>query len=129
MARVREFKEEAGATPAPTVTPAPEPPWPFATGADNAKVPPPKAPATEAPEPVVAEPVKASAQKPAPSAPPPSAKPVVEKASDSVEALVLKDLRDAVEGFAEADKKHRAVALEAVEARVKIVKAVLGISD
>ena len=127
MARVRNFEETPAAAAAQPTPASGMGDWPFAGGADNAKVPPPKAPATEKPaEPApAAEPPKAAAPKPA--ATPVAAKPVVAKPSDAVEALVIEDLMSSVATFSEADKKHRAVALEAIETRIKIVKAVLGI--
>jgi hypothetical protein len=41
--------------------------------------------------------------------------------------LVIADLVGAVESFKDAEKRHRASALEEVELRIKVVKAVLGL--
>jgi hypothetical protein len=108
--------------------------WPFETATESAEVPPPKAPAPVAPPPPAPPPVadipvgpqitRTRTPRSEPAATPKAASP---KVVPDVEGLIIADLIGAVESFKDAEKRHRASALEEVELRIKVVKAVLGL--
>ena len=70
-------------------------------------------------------PAAPAAAKPAAAPAKPAAKPAAP--ANGVEELVMADLKGAVQVFMDADKRHRASALEEVEMRIKVVKAIIGI--
>ena len=127
MARVRAFAEPTAAIPAATVTPitdAPAPmeqPWPFPVEEEAVVTPPPPAVEAPKPAPVAAKPAAPKVTKAAPPKPVLPAEP-----SDRMFSLLTDDLKGALELFMSAPAAERMSALDDVEMRITVIRAVLG---
>jgi len=130
MARVRAFAEPAAGAPAAPVTPIaavaePVQSWPFPVEGEEEEPAP--APVVEPPKPAPAAKVEPPKAAPAPTKAAPAAKPPKPLAADDpVFTLVTEDMLNAVEAFAGAEPKRRIAALEEVEMRIRVIRAVLG---